>query len=235
MRQPSIAWIGEAAAEGSIMTNDPAPISLAGAPLGDTRHVCALFQSKDEEYRVLLPFIKDGLACGDKAIHIIDFDQRSDHLKRLADAGINTTAAERSGQLELLDGDAHVKDGRFDQELMLGAFEHLSSEKRGDGFRRSRIICRMDWGSKGRRFEDDVVEFESRFNELWRYHNDVVVCTFHLERLTGDVVMNIMRTHPIVVVGGGLYTNPFYVPPERFLPEFRARRDTDVSAGRLDV
>jgi|GEM_PF-3305893 hypothetical protein len=45
-----------------------APISLAGSQLGEVRHVCAFFNSDDEEYRVLLPFIKDGFECGDKAV-----------------------------------------------------------------------------------------------------------------------------------------------------------------------
>ena len=42
------------------MKKGAAPISLAGSQLGNTRHVCAFFNSDDEEYRVLLPFIKDG-------------------------------------------------------------------------------------------------------------------------------------------------------------------------------
>ncbi len=44
------------------------PISLAGAQLGAVRHVCALFANDEEEYRVLLPFIREGLSCGDKAV-----------------------------------------------------------------------------------------------------------------------------------------------------------------------
>ena len=35
--------------------------------------------------------------------------------------------------------------------------------------------------------------------------------------------MDITRTHPMVVIGGVLQTNPFYVPPQQFLDELRAR------------
>ena len=52
------------------------PISLAGSQLGEVRHVCAFFNSDEEEYRVLLPFIKDGFECGDKAVHVVNPDQR---------------------------------------------------------------------------------------------------------------------------------------------------------------
>ena len=77
------------------------PISLAGSLLGDARHVCAFFNSDEEEYRVLLPFIKDGFECGDKAVHVVNPKHRDDHLQRLAVAGIDVGAAERNGQFEL--------------------------------------------------------------------------------------------------------------------------------------
>src|SRR5690242_4152520 len=56
------------------MKRTPA-IPFAGAQLNETRHVCAFFNSNDEAYRVLLPFIKDGIDCGDKAVHVVNPDQ----------------------------------------------------------------------------------------------------------------------------------------------------------------
>ena len=41
------------------MTTAALPIPFAGSELGEARHVCAFFNSDDEKYRVLLPFIKD--------------------------------------------------------------------------------------------------------------------------------------------------------------------------------
>jgi hypothetical protein len=35
--------------------------------------------------------------------------------------------------------------------------------------------------------------------------------------------MDIMRTHPMVIVGRLLQENPFFVPPDEFLEELRAR------------
>src|SRR5579864_627474 len=83
------------------MRKSSAPISLAGSRLGQPRHVCAFFTSAEEEYRVLLPFIKDGFECGDKAIHVVSPDQHRDHLQRLAGIGIDSTSVQRSGQFEL--------------------------------------------------------------------------------------------------------------------------------------
>ena len=36
--------------------------------------------------------------------------------------------------------------------------------------------------------------------------------------------MDILRTHPVAIVGGLVHENPFYVPPDDFLAERRGRR-----------
>ena len=202
-----------------------APIPFAGSQIDETRHVCAFFNSPDEEYRVLLPFIKDGFQCGHKAIHVVNPDQRQDHLQRLVEAGIDAATAQQSGQLELrINTDVYLPDGHFDPDRMISAFEQLASGNTTGGFPLSRICCRMDWSAADGSHLDDVIEFESRVNDVWHRHEDAVICTYHLGQFGGDAVIDIMRTHPMVVIGGILQENPFYIPPDEFLQEFRQRR-----------
>jgi len=202
-----------------------APIPFAGSQLGEVRHVCAFFNSADEEYRVLMPFIKDGFESGHKAVHVVNPDRHQEHLQRLIAAGIDTTVTQRSGQLELRTNvEAYLQDGRFDQDRMLEEFEQLSSGNDKAGFPLSRIICQMDWAADGRSHIDNLVEFESRVNELWSRREDAVICIYDLAKFGGDTVIDIMRTHPMVIIGGMIQSNPFYVPPEEFLRELRQRR-----------
>jgi hypothetical protein len=215
----------------SAMRKITAPIPFAGSQLNQTRHVCAFFNNADEEYRVLLPFIKDGLECGHKAIHVVNPEQREDHLQRLRAAGIDAAAAQQSRQLDLLiNRDVYLPDGRFDADRMIAAFEQLASRNSGEGYPLSRICCRMDWTVKEQSHVDDVIEFESRVNDVWRDHEDAVICTYHLGQFRGDEVIDIMRTHPMVIIGGILQENPFFVPPEEFLSEFRQRRSLRSSS-----
>ena len=83
-------------------------------------HACAFFTSKEEEYRVMLPFMAEGFEAGDKLVHIIDKNHRDERVARLSQAGIDVETAERKGQLELLPWEeAHLVDGYFDQQRML--------------------------------------------------------------------------------------------------------------------
>jgi hypothetical protein len=39
-----------------------------------------------------------------------------------------------------------------------------------------------------------------------------------------------MRTHPMIIIGGMLQENPFFVPPDEFLRELRKRHITQNAA-----
>ena len=201
------------------------PIQIGDSQLAEMRHVCAFFNSDEEEYRVLLPFIKDGFEHGDKAVHVVNPEQRDDHLQRLAAAGIDTNATEQSGQFELrTNTEAYLRDGRFDQDRMLEVFKQVASDNAKGRFPLNRIVCRMDWVADHGPYIDDVVEFESRVNDIWSRHDDAVICTYHLGKFGGDTVIDILRTHPMVIIGGILQQNPFFVPPQEFVREIRERR-----------
>src|SRR5712692_7861773 len=187
------------------------PITFAGTRLGRYRHVCAFFNTRDEEYRVFLPFIKEGLSHGEKAFHIVDPTLRRDHVERLAAAGVDVAAVEKSGQLELrIWQEAYLRGGHFDQAAMLALIEEVLTEGKRRGFPLTRLVAHMEWALEDRPGVDDLVEYETRLNYI-------------LAKFGAGVVMDILRTHPMAVIAGVLQENPFFVPPDEFLRELRAR------------
>jgi len=172
-----------------------------------------------------MPFIEDGFRCNHKALHVVSPGQDVAHRHRLTEAGIDLAAAEQSGQFELrINTDTYLRDGRFDPDRMLGVFEGLASGNLHGGFPLSRVVCHMEWAAEGAPHVDRLIEFESRVNDIWRRHEDAVICTYNLAKFGGETVIDIMRTHPMIIIGGMLQQNPFYIPPEQFLLELQERR-----------
>ena len=201
------------------------PIPFAGAELRQARHVCAFFNSENEEYRVLLPFVKDGYDCGHKAVHIVSPDRRERHVDHLTAAGIDAAAAEASGQLELRNStETYLTCGRFDQDRMLQTFKSIAGGSADGTYPLSRIICQMEWACGHPSCINDLIEFEARVNDVWSEHDDAVICVYDLAKFSGDTVMDVIRTHPMIIVGGILQQNPFFVPPQEFLQELYQRR-----------
>ncbi|HVG10183.1 MAG TPA: MEDS domain-containing protein [Thermoanaerobaculia bacterium] len=150
-------------------------VRLAGAVLDRSRHVCAFFNSKEEEYRVLLPFVKEGFAQGDKAFHIVDPRHRPTHLRRLEQEGIDVAAAEQRGQLEVLRWeDAYLQEGHFDQNRMLALIEEVLQGGEAQGFPLTRLVANMEWALEDRPGVDDVVEYETRLNFILPKYDDAV-------------------------------------------------------------
>ena len=152
------------------------PIRLAGSVLGAKRHVCAFFHSPDEEYRVLLPFIKEGFERGEKAFHIVNPKLREDHLKRLKSAGIDVVPAEQSGRFELRNwADAYLRDGHFDQERMLALIKEVLEGGAQQGFALTRLLAHMEWALEDFPGVDDLVEYETRLNYILPRYKDPVI------------------------------------------------------------
>ncbi len=157
------------------MSKPARQVRLAGTPLGRSRHVCAFFNSKDEEYRVLLPFIKEGLEHGEKAFHIVKDDHRPEHRRRLQQAGMAVEPAERTGQLEIRRWeDAYLRDGRFDQDRMLALIEEVLQGGKTEGYPLTRLIANMEWALEDRPGVDDIVEYETRLNYVLPKYDDAV-------------------------------------------------------------
>jgi MEDS: MEthanogen/methylotroph, DcmR Sensory domain len=187
-------------------------------------HACAFFHSQDEEYELLLPFSKSGEAAHDRLFQILQQAHLPERRRRLTGVGIDVEQAERNGQLELRPWEnAHLRENRFDQHAMLALVQEILKEGRSKGFGMTRIWANMEWALEDLPGVHDLVEFETRLNKFLPHYDDVVVCTYDLNKFSAPIVMDIMRTHPQVIIGGVLQENPFYVPPEELLDELRRR------------
>lgn len=151
-----------------------APLTLATFPR--KRHICAFFYSKDEEYRVLLPFVAEGLSAGERGFHIVDPARRANHRARLAEAGIDAAGLEKGGQLEVKTWEeAYLRGNRFDQEAMLSLIQEVLGGPAARRFPRTRLVANMEWALLDLPGVDDLVEYETRLNYVLPKFDDPVI------------------------------------------------------------
>ena len=55
-------------------------------------------------------------------------------------------------------------------------------------------------------------------------HEATIVCTYDLARFSAAAVIDVLRSHPVAVIGGMVHENPFHVPAGELLRELRERR-----------
>jgi hypothetical protein len=213
------------------MATQESSVEFAGGTLGRQRHICAFFNGIDEEHRVLRSFIQEGMTRGDKAFHIVDPELRGQHLKRLAQLGINVERALEAGQLEVRPWqEAYLREEHFDQDAMIALLEEVLQGGASSGYPLTRLVAHMEWALLDKPGVENLVEYETRLNYVLPKYHDPVICAYDLSKFPSSVTMDAMRTHPVVIIGGVLQENPFYVSPDNFLLELRERRSSRMPA-----
>jgi MEDS: MEthanogen/methylotroph, DcmR Sensory domain len=200
-------------------------LEITSEAFGENRHICAFFNGMDEHYRVLRSFFRDGVDQGDFAFHLVDPERREDHLRRLAKAGIDVEAAIASGQLEVHPWqDGPLEGDHFDQDAWLEEFERVLQSGPAVGFAQTRFLAQMEWALVDLAGTEDLIEFETRVNYVVPKFGYTVICAYDLSKFGASTVMYALRTHPVVIIGGLVQQNPFYVEPDQLLRELQEQR-----------
>ena len=152
------------------------PISFAGGTLDRHRHVCAFFDSFEDEVRVLGPFVDEGLQRGEKAFHIVDPAVRDEYPRQLQARGIDVLGAQKRRQFELRTwNEAYLREGRFDQNAMLALIQEVLDSGPRDGFPLTRLVAHMEWSLQDRPGVNDLVAYETRLNYVLPRYKDPVI------------------------------------------------------------
>src|SRR5262249_22196043 len=147
--------------------------------------------------------------------HIVDPARRDAHLQRLTAAGIDPATAHQRGQLELYTWpEAPVREGACAPERLRALLAAVSTGARQHGFPPTRCVSQMGWAVAVRVGVVPRLEYEAKAHSGQRCDQDPVSCTYALAQCGGGMVVDILRTHPMILIGGLLYENPFCVPPE---------------------
>ncbi len=197
-------------------------IRLCGQEIDQPGHICAFFTSRDEEYGTLIPYLKEGVDAGEEVLNVLDADRLADHRARLEAGGVPTD--DSGGVLISSSEETYLAGGHFDMARMIGFVrEHLvQAAARG---RYVRTAGWMDWMQRGAPGTERVMEYEARMNLLVPTFDCTFMCVYDLSKLRGEMLVDIMATHPYVILKGQIRQNPFYVPPDAYLKGALGRGD----------
>jgi hypothetical protein len=189
-------------------------------PLADSEHfhACAFVTSAAEEAAVIDPFLTQGMQSGHKAVYIVDPAQRDAHHARLAPAAASA---------DLLDvttwNEAHLKGGSFDQDRMMASLEEMIRDHAATGRPPMHLVGQMGWVFSNPPGIEQLVAYEASVNEVLNRGKTPTICVFDVRRLTGAMMMDLLRAHPLTIMNGVFHENPFYTPAGEMLREIQRR------------
>jgi hypothetical protein len=109
-----------------------------------------------------------------------------------------------------------LRGGRFDQNNMIAPLKKIGAagDRRRDGV--MRIWANLEWAIFDCPGTLPIVEYESRVNDVLPKYDVAAVFAYDLTKFDASLTPDMLRTHPLAIIGGTLRENPFYVPPAEF-------------------
>jgi hypothetical protein len=193
--------------------------ALSHAQLRNHFHACAFVTGPEEERAVIDPFLVEGMKRGEKAVYIVNPEHRCDHEARLGASAASPDLLEVTTW-----NDAHLKGGTFDQERMMAALEEMIRDHAATGRPPMRLVGQMGWVFSSPPGIEDLVGYEASVNEVLNRGKTPTVCVYDVRRLSGSMVVDLLRAHPLTVMNGVVHENPFYTPADELLREMQERR-----------
>ncbi len=204
------------------------PLIAALEQLGPHDHFCSIYESPQEHYAVAIPFIQIGLDRGEKCIYIADDGTVGDVREAMESEGIDVDRAISSQSLVLATKeDAYLEHGSFHPDWMFTFWKEATELAMSEGFSALRATGETEWVLRGGHGLERWMEYESRLTHTLSENNCSALCQYNRRLFPPELILDVIRTHPIVVNGGTVCRNLYYVPPDEFLGANQTAREVE--------
>ena len=171
--------------------------------------MCALYSGPAERDRLLFPFLREGIREGDKCLCLIDDAEVASSVRDGVDGQRGTDQPGRSEQLDVdRTSDVYLESGRFSVEQMRSFLSGRMILAAESDFPMLRAAGEMSWVLPLPGGADDFFVYESAVNQIVEDMPAVFMCMYDLQRFGVSMLVDVLRTHPKVLLDRTVLDNP---------------------------
>lgn len=183
-------------------------------------HICQFYNQSSEIIHTAVPLIRDGLRANDRCYFAAPLARVEDVRKLLRTAHVNLDAAIESGQLTFVtEREELLVNGRFDPYHLLATHQALIAKALADGWTNVRAALDMGWLAHETATPEQLLKYEAASDAVFTFQNRPIVALlqYNYSELPGELVVELLKIHPIAVVGKFIKRNPYYVNAEEYM------------------
>ncbi|MHB1005195.1 MAG: MEDS domain-containing protein [Chloroflexota bacterium] len=183
-------------------------------------HICQLFNQQGEALGVTISLLKNGLGGHDKCFWAGPESAATDVREALEKTGPKVRRAVDSEQMVFLtEKDGLLNNGRFDPYYLVSSHQTLIRQSIDEGWHRVRGVVDMTWLTRGIASSKDILKYEAACDAVFTFQNAPIVGVFQYDysKLSGAVVVEMLKLHPIAIVGNFIKRNPYYLNSEEYM------------------
>ncbi len=166
----------------------------------------------------MVPFIRFGLEQHEKCLYIVDDRNKKEVIKAFRRAGVELDPYLASNQLEFLTKkETYLQQGYFAPSKMINLLRNAEATALAEGYTGLRVTGEMTWFYSDMPGVDQFIEYEAKLNDFLSDSHTVALCQYNEQRFSPTILMDVIHTHPRLILYGTLCENPYYLPPGQVL------------------
>jgi MEDS: MEthanogen/methylotroph, DcmR Sensory domain len=178
-------------------------------------HACALYEDPAHQLAIIAGYIRAGIEARERCLYIVDDRSADDVLDALASADVDVAAARDARCLVVMTKrDSYLKDGTFNPDQMIYSLSAMTDQALADSCSGLRITGEMTWALGSETGCDRLIEYEMKLNRFFPGSRAHALCQYTTTRFPPTIIREVLRHHPIAVVGQHATENPYFEPPD---------------------
>jgi signal transduction histidine kinase len=110
---------------------------------------------------------------------------------------------------------------------MFTFWKEATDSAMSEGFSALRVTGETEWVVRGGQGLERWMEYESKLTHALSENNCSALCQYNRRHFPPEVILDVIRTHPVVVYRGTVCRNLYYVPADEFLGTNEAEREVE--------
>ncbi len=184
-------------------------------------HICQLYSKVTEIPAVTARLMRVGLSVSEKCMFAAAPAQVNELREELAKLQVNVNELVGSGQLVLHEErEMFLANGkRFDPYFLLSSHQTFIAQALREGWQAVRISIDMTWLSRDIATPEQILKYEAASDAVFTFQNAPIIALMHYDynKLLPTLVVEMLKLHPISVVGKYIRRNPYYLNSEQYM------------------
>lgn len=182
-------------------------------------HIAGLYETENERDAIINGFLAQGAKTGDMQLYCPteqigeEFCQKfEEYCPECAEKLKNTDYFSISSAKDL-----YYPNGTFSPKAMDIGLNQFYVESQNKGKRNIRATAEMVWALGAIPGIEHLMAYEARLNYFIPGKSWISICLYNTTKFSGQIILNVLKTHPFILNGGVFMQNPYFEDPTEWL------------------
>jgi len=176
------------------------------------QHLIVIYENKQQKFAAVIPLFREALERGEQCLYLADESSVEEVRTVFHEGGVDVDGAEKRGALSVTMKPGYLTKGVFDPDAMVKFLKAVVRDAKKMGFTGFCGAGEMTWDLRMPPGFARLVEYEAKLDDFLITNDSMMMCLFNRKRFSAETLLDVIKTHPVILYGGRVYKNPYYVP-----------------------